>query len=118
MWITEGKTRKRRQIGLGEALKARLEAQAGEVWVFEGRKDPAKHRTRQAVWHDVKRAAKAFRIPANIGTHSVRKTYAVEMMERYGDIERVRRALNHDRMETTVIYALADHLVKKRGRGR
>ena len=117
MWVTESKTKKRRQIGLDKALLAELQAHAGKSWVFPGR-NPAKHRTRQAVWHDVKRAAKAFRLPQNVGTHSMRKVYAVELMERYGDIERVRRALRHDRLATTLAYAMADKLLKSQNKGR
>ena len=114
MWVTESKTGKRRQIGLGKALEADLRAQAGKEWVFPGTRDQRRHRTRQAVWADVKRAAKAFRLRQNVGTHSMRKVYAVELLERYGDIERVQKALQHDRQATTLIYAMADKLVRKR----
>ncbi len=112
MWVRERKTGKRRQVGLPKALRERLEAQAGEVWVFQGRKGPGYHRTRQAVWHDVKRAARAFRLGQNVGTHSMRKVYAVQLMEKYGDIERVRRVLRHDYLSTTMIYAMADKLLE------
>ena len=106
-WITEQKTGKRRQVGLPAPLLSALMEQAGEQWVFPGR-DPTKHRTRQAVWKDIKRAAKAFRLPINAGTHSARKVYAVELMRKYGDIERVRRALNHNSETVTMLYAMAD----------
>lgn len=110
MWVTERKTGKRKQIGFPEQMFERLKAQAGKEWVFEGRSG-TKPRTRQAVWADVKRAAKAFRLPQNAGTHSMRKVYAVELLDKYGDIRRVQRALNHDRLETTLIYAMADKLL-------
>lgn len=71
-WITERKTHKRRQVGLPADLLADIRAQAGEVWAFPGR-DPGRPRTRQAVWADVKRAAKAFRLPQNVAPHSFRK---------------------------------------------
>lgn len=106
-WITEQKTGKKRQIGLPEKLLQELRENAGEYWVFPGR-NPENHRTRQAVWKDMKRAAKAFRLPVNVGTHSARKFYAVELMRKYGDIDRVRRALNHDSETVTLLYALAD----------
>ena len=106
-WVTESKTGKRRQIGLPEPLLGDLQASAGAVWVFEGR-SPEKHRTRQAVWKDVKRAAKAFRLRANIAPHSARKTYAADLLAKYGDIEKVRRALNHSNYAVTMIYAMAD----------
>ena len=106
-WVTESKTGKRRQVGLPEPLLTDLKKAAGKVWVFEGR-SPEKHRTRQAVWKDVKRAAKAFRIQANIAPHSARKVFAAELLERYGDLDRVRRALNHNSESITLIYAIAD----------
>lgn len=106
-WVTESKTGKRRQVGLPDPLLRDLQSQAGSVWVFEGR-GTGKPRTRQSVWKDVKRAAKAFRLPANIAPHSARKTYAAELMEKYGDIDKVRRALNHGSRSVTLIYALAD----------
>ena len=116
MWVRERKTGKRKQIGLPAALLKRLRAQAGQVWVFPGYRSQNDHRTRQAVWADVKRAAKAFRLPQNVGSHSMRKVYAVELMDRYGDLDRVRRALNHGDVHTTMIYAMADLLLaKKRG---
>lgn len=107
-WVTEQKTKKRRQVGLPEPLLSDLKENAGLVWVFPG-SDPERHRTRQAVWKDVKRAARAMRLPQNVGPHSARKVYAVELMRKYGDIDRVRRALNHDSETVTMIYAMADH---------
>lgn len=116
-WMTEHKTGKRRQVGLPEPLLADLRRNAGSVWVFPGR-DPEQHRTRQAVWKDVKRAATAARLTCNVGTHSARKVYAVRLLERYGDIERVRRALNHSSVEVTLIYAMADKRLTAHNRRR
>lgn len=110
-YITEQKTKKRRRVNLSRELLAELEAHAGRVWVFPHRSDPSRHRTRQAVWWDVKRAAKAYRITANVGTHSARKKYAVDLLKKYGDISKVRRALNHSSDSITILYACADTLV-------
>jgi integrase len=117
MWVLESKTGKRRQVGLGNALLADIQVQAGRTWAFPGVGDPKKPRTRQAVWWDVKRAAKAFRLPQNVGTHSARKVFAVELMAKYGDVGRVQRVLRHDNMATTLIYAMADKLLEARLRG-
>lgn len=106
-WVTEQKTGKARQVGLPEPLLTDLKNAAGVRWVFEGR-SPDHHRTRQAVWKDVKRAAKAFRLNVNATPHSARKVYAVDLLQKYGDIERVRRALNHNSETVTLIYAMAD----------
>ena len=116
-WVTEKKTRKKRQIGLPEPLLSDLKQSAGEHWVFPGA-TPEKHRTRQAVWKDVKRAARAMRLPQNAAPHSFRKVYAVELYRKYGDIERVRRALNHDSETVTAIYAMADAQLERKGAAR
>lgn len=106
-WVTEQKTGKARQVGLPEPLLSDLKKNAGKYWVFPGR-DPLKHHTRQAVWKDVKRAAEAFRLRQNVAPHSARKVYAVDLLRKYGDIAKVRRALNHNNDVVTLIYAMAD----------
>ena len=116
-WITEQKTGKRRQVGIPEPLLTDLREGAGRWWVFPGA-DPRKHRTRQALWKDVKRAARAARLTTNAAPHSLRKVYAVELLERYGDIDRVRRALNHGGVEVTLIYAMADKQLRAKGQRR
>lgn len=116
-WVTEMKTGKRRQVGLPEPLLSDLVNQAGTVWVFENRRT-GKPQTRQAVWKDVKRAAKALRLPQNVGPHSARKVFAVELLAKYGDIDRVRRALNHSSHAVTMIYALADRQLESKQKRR
>lgn len=108
-WITEQKTGKRRRVNLTNELFEQLRDCSGAgVGVHEPLPTRTKHRTRQAVWTDVKRAAKAFRLEQNVGTHSARKVYAVDLMQKYGDIDRVRRALNHSSESVTLLYAMAD----------
>lgn len=116
MWVTECKTGKRKIVGLTSELRADLLHHAGQYWVFPARCDPKKHRSRQAVWRDVKRAAKLFRFPQNVAPHSFRKVYAVDLLRKYGDIDRVRRALNHSSDAVTMIYAMADKLLAQQYR--
>lgn len=117
-WVIEKKTGKKKQIGLPEPLLGDLRAVCGEQWVFPSRTDKSRHRSRQAVWKDVKRAAKAFRLPQNVGPHSFRKVYAVDLMRKYGDIAKVRKALNHSSVTVTMIYALADLALEAKGKRR
>lgn len=105
-WVTESKTGKRKMVGLPASLLADIKAQAGPVWAFPSPRTGG-HRTRQTVWKDVKRAAAAMRLSQNVAPHSFRKVYAVDLLEKYGDIEKVRRALNHGSYATTMIYAMA-----------
>lgn len=112
-WVVEAKTGKRRRVNLPQKLVDEIKAQAGSEWAFPGVRDPSKHRTRQAVWADVKRAAKAFRMPQNVGVHSLRKRYAVEQLERSGgNYAKVQRLLNHADMATTMIYAMSYQLYR------
>lgn len=123
-WYIEKKTGKRRRMGLGEDLSREILAQAGKVWAFPGRyrtdpKCPAEApKTRQAVWADINRAQKAFRLPQVVGTHSARKVYAVRLLDKYGDIDKVRRCLNHSSSSVTAIYAMADMLLERKERER
>ena len=116
-WYVEQKTGKRRRMGIPEPLLAAIKRQAGKEWAFPGR-DGKTPKTRQAVWADMKRAQRAFRRPQNIGTHSARKVYAVQLMHKYGDIERVRRNLNHSSTAITAVYVMADQLLEAKLRGK
>lgn len=117
MTIREAKTGKSRRVSIPAGLLEELRRQAGGVYVFEGARDRQKHRTRQAVWKDLKRAAKAARIPANVGPHSARKIYAVDLYRRRG-LEAAQAALNHDEAAVTLLYALADELRQRGPAGR
>lgn len=133
MWLTEGKTGKRRHIGLPQQLIDAIATDAAQyipqhmrryiwempprgatpLWAFPSPRGWRAHRTRQAVWKDIKRAARACRLGQNVGTHSARKVFAVgELQRRHGDIEAVQRALNHSDAGITMIYAMADKMLE------
>lgn len=116
-WVTEQKTGKRRQVGLPQPLLDDIKKRAGTTWAFENPMT-GRPQTRQAVWKDVKRAARALRLVQNVGPHSARKVFAVELLQKYGDIERVRRALNHGSESVTMIYALADKQLESKQKRR
>lgn len=106
--VTESKTGKSKQVSLSKSLLERLRAQAGSVWLFEGQRDTSKHRTRQAVWSDIKRAAKAMRLTGVVAPHSARKSVAVDEYRKSGSVDVVRQKLNHDRIDTTLLYLLSE----------
>lgn len=116
--VQEQKTGKNKRCSIGKELYQELLKQAGKVWVFPHRTDGKKHRTRQAVYKDIKRAAKLFRIDGNIAPHSVRKMYAVEQFHKTGDLNAVQRKLNHSSPTVTLIYAMADQLTKRGESGK
>lgn len=76
-------------------------------FIFPHRLDPLRHRTRQAVWENMKKAARQLGVKLNAAPHSARKTYAVEMFRDKG-LEQTQRELQHDRISTTMLYAFSD----------
>lgn len=115
MTVTESKTNKKRTIRISESLLDELLRISGKIWVFEGRCDARKHRTRQAVYKDIKRACKAFRVPSTlkVSPHTARKMYAVKQFKRTCSIDKVKSLLNHSSEAVTMIYALADELTRR-----
>ena len=117
--VIEAKTQKRRTVRLPPELLRRLQRQAGgraTGYVFPHRTDASRHRTRQAVYGDLQRAAKALRMPAALHCtpHSARKIAAVELYHRTGDLQRVQRLLNHSGEAVTMLYAMADVMTQRR----
>lgn len=104
--VWESKTGKPKRLYIGKKLYFRLLEQCGKVYVFPHAKSEYKHRTRQAVWADIKRAARAMRMPMNVAPHSARKSYAIAEYERSGSAPAVQAKLNHSSIETTVLYLL------------
>lgn len=111
--IREGKTGKTKRLYLPADLRREMQAQAGRIWVFEGRTDERKHKTRQAVLKDIKHAQAVFArsgaLPAgaNLGTHTARKMAAVDAYHR-GGMAAAQKLLNHSDPAITALYALAD----------
>ncbi|MCD8108079.1 MAG: tyrosine-type recombinase/integrase [Oscillospiraceae bacterium] len=104
----EEKTGKRRRVKLSETHCATLLSFGGRIYCFEHRTDPHKHRTRQAVYKDLKRMAKAFKVDS-ITPHSMRKIFTVEYFEKHGkDLGKAKRILNHSDEAVTVLYAYAN----------
>lgn len=92
-------------------LAKRLRQIANNGRLFDGRFGD-KPRTRQAVWKDIKKAAKQLKLDGNIAPHSARKTYAVERFHD-GGLGEVQKELQHDNVSTAMIYAFADLIDKK-----
>ena len=101
--VRESKTGKTRRVRLPVELR-------------EGRLDPERHRTRQAVYKDLARAAMLYRLPKllHVSPHTARKVYAVEQYRRTGDLKRVQRLLQHDNESVTAIYTMADYLTARK----
>lgn len=112
--IREEKTGKTKLVRLPSDLVKRCLACSGQHFVFEHRLNGRKHRTRQAVFKDLKRVSELFGVKKNIAPHSLRKIYAVEEFHRTSDLKRVQKLLNHSGEAVTLLYAMADQLKKRR----
>lgn len=113
--VREEKTGKARRVRLPAELVRRCLACSGQHYVFEHRTNGRQHRTRQAVWKDLKKTADRFNVRKNITPHSARKEYAVEEFARCGgDLKRVQRLLCHSSEAVTALYAMANILNKRR----
>ncbi len=108
--VLERKTGKRRTVRIPKSLLSELQDIAGRRWVFEGRIDPMKPRTRQAVYKDLRRAAVLYRLPKNlhVSPHSGRKIYAVSKYASHPDPRRAAEILNHGSDDIALLYAMAD----------
>lgn len=119
MTVTEKKTRKHRRIYIPANILSLLQQYAGRIWVFPGRLSPLKHRTRQAVYKDLRRAARLYRIDGrpvkeHVSPHTARKIYAVkDLQAHHGDLRRVQRDLVHSDPTITALYAYADRMTGK-----
>lgn len=116
--VREAKTGKLRTVRLCQSLVRELMSISGKVYIFEHRLDYRRHRTRQAVYKDIVRACRAFRLPKSLHLtpHSARKFFAVSKYQQTGNLDRVRKLLNHDDESVTMIYAMADEITARRQR--
>lgn len=108
--VYEKKTGKRHTVRLPKKLKDELIALSGNLFVFQNRLNSRKPRTRQAVWKDLKRVSRAFRLNGGVSPHSMRKTYAVTLKEMGLSSAKIQRALNHSDPCVTALYMFADEL--------
>lgn len=111
--LTEQKTGKRKKLRFRYKDLDRMLWQSGQVFVFPSRDDETRHRTRQTVWRDLARSAKPLRQQGLVvSPHSLRKLYAVEQYDKHGDLARVQRQLNHDNINTTLLYVMSRDLTR------
>lgn len=103
---TAAKTDKTDTVKVDKRLAERLRRNADNRWLF-----PAKvgnnHRTRQAVWKNLRDCCERLGLQAHITPHSARKAFAVELLHSKG-LKAVQRALQHDNTGTTMLYAYSD----------
>jgi len=109
--IREKKTAKSRRVYIPLGLWREMKGNANRGWVFPHRLKAYKHRTREAVYIDFKKACRRSGIaPEGLSPHSVRKAWAVREYARTRSIVSIQRKMNHRDAGTTALYALSDKL--------
>lgn len=116
--VKESKTGKARRVYFPKELWEAMHKISGRFFVFEGRTNCRKHRTRQAVYKDLRRVAAVYRIDgarltAHVSPHTARKIYAVEAFHESGNLACVQEKLNHSDPNVTMLYAMADVLTAR-----
>jgi site-specific recombinase XerD len=114
MTIFELKTNKKRKITFPTEIYNEMVGQAGKYFVFQGRNNNLKKRTRQAVFKDLKKITKIYNLKLNIAPHSCRKIFAVENYKKYRDLNRIKKLLNHESEAVTMLYTLADEITNQK----
>ena len=100
------KTGKKGVASVSEATLRKMRACASGKYIFPGtRSNP--HRTRQAVYLDLKRVCRMYGIKTQISPHSTRKSFAVDEYHEHG-FEAVKQKLQHSSDAVTLLYALSD----------
>lgn len=83
-------------------------------FIFKGR-GKSGHRTRQAVYLDLKKACKRMGVEGQISPHSARKSYAVKVFHDKG-LNAVQRELQHRNVSDTFLYCLSDMFGPKKAK--
>lgn len=110
--VFEKKTGKEAVKSVSGAVAKRLRRNASFAFLFPSRKRGKRktpHKTRQAVFIDLRKAVERSGVEAHVSPHSARKSYAVDVFHD-GGLPAVKEALNHDRELTSMLYAYSDQL--------
>lgn len=109
--ITEQKTRKKRRIYIRKYIRATASIYA-EMHIINY--DIAfKEYDRKYVYRHFKRAAKKCEIDKNIGTHSMRKSYAADYIT-HNSIYDLQNRLNHNVISDTINYTIPNDFFAKK----
>ena len=113
--IKEMKTGKSKRLYFPKKIREQLTIFANKSnnnFIFDS-KSKSGHISRQAVFKAFKRASAELGLNANIGTHSMRKTYACTLFEKGKNYKYIKTKLNHSHASDTLVYLL-DEFERKR----
>ena len=104
--IREIKTGKTKEFPIRDEIKPLLNDWAGdlpdEAWLFEGRK--GRHLDRSQVYRRINEAIDALHIDANVGTHTLRKTFGYHHYKQFHDVAMLQVIFNHTSPDVTLRY--------------
>ena len=100
-YIREKKTKKLHRIYVHKHIRDYMQAKIdkGEIKPYQ----KAFAISRSQAWRNIKTAAAAANIKTNVGTHSMRKSYAKKYMYRHG-LKELKARLNHSHIGDTIGY--------------
>ncbi len=108
--IRERKTGKEKTFRLNQSAKKALEefiravGHDGDRYLFVSRKGINRPLSRSQAWQIIHRAARSVGVKENIGTHTMRKTFAYHAYKQGTDIALLMRVLNHSSQAETLRY--------------
>lgn len=109
------KTGKRGTASLSRTLADKLRKNANQYWLFPSPyRHGMNHRHRSTVYKDFVYARERAKVEEHVTPHSARKTFAVETRNEKG-FDEVKKALQHDNIGTTMLYALSDYKTAQNG---
>jgi integrase len=104
--IYETKSRRKRKITISDKLFRYLQNEVAggrdDWWLFQSERTPTKHIHRSTVHRRIKMALQ--RLDFDASCHSARKLYAQRIFKATGSAQSVQRALNHNKLSTTLAY--------------
>ena len=104
--LREQKTGKVKMFPLKEDLQKLLadwvKGKPNDAWCFEGRKD--RKLDRSQVYRRINEAIEALEIDANVGTHTLRKTFGYHHFRQYNNITLLQEIFNHTSPDVTKRY--------------
>jgi integrase len=107
--LSEKKTKKRKEFRFNQALLTVLkdmipENASDDDWLFPSKRNEAKPLDRTQAWRNLNAAAKRAGITVNIGTHTLRKTWAYHRYKAGYNVAQLMTALNHSSQTETLRY--------------
>lgn len=107
--LFEKKTKKRKEFRFNQSLITALnelvpETASDDDWLFPSKRNAEKPLDRTQAWRNLNAAAKRAGITVNIGTHTLRKTWAYHRYKAGYNVAQLMVALNHSSQTETLRY--------------